>query len=118
MASWKNRDSSRVSYNKLGQDDSTLEHENDRMVNNLASKVSTIKNIAIDLDNEAKYQNQFLGDMGNDFDSAGGFLGSSMKRLNAMVASGSSNRKLMCYMVFFLVLIFFICYYLVGKLSR
>jgi len=38
--------SARVSYNKLGQDDSLLENENDRMVTNLASKISSIKSVS------------------------------------------------------------------------
>ena len=36
----------RATYNKLGQDDSLLENENDRMASSLASKVSKIKSVS------------------------------------------------------------------------
>ncbi|XP_057297963.1 BET1-like protein [Hydractinia symbiolongicarpus] len=114
MASWKGRDGGRASYHKVPNDD-MLEQENDRMVSTLASKISSLKNIAIDIDNEAKYQNKYVGEMTDDFDSAGGFLGSSMNRLNTMIASSTGNRKMMCYLILFLVCGFFLCWYLVGR---
>lgn len=105
----------RAGYSKLTSDENMLEQENDAMVSTLATKISTLRNIAIDIDNEAKYQNKYIGGMQDDFDTAGGFLGTSMKRLNNMVAAGSSNRKMMCYMVIILVTVFFVFYYFVGK---
>ena len=106
--------SGRVSYHKLPDDD-MLEQENDSMVSALSSKISMLKNVAIDIDKEANYQNKYVDGMQHDFDSAGGFLGSSMKRLNNMVASSSSNRKLMCYLILFLVMFFIICWYFISK---
>ncbi|XP_065648465.1 BET1-like protein isoform X3 [Hydra vulgaris] len=61
MTSWKARGTS--SYHKLPNDESILHDENDRMVSNLSTKISTLKNIAIEIDKEAKYQNEFVGGM-------------------------------------------------------
>ena len=105
-----------ASYKKLATtEEDILQQENDARASSLSSKISTLKSIALDIDSEAKYQNKYLDGMGDDFGSASGLLGSSMKRLNNMVSSGSSNRKLMCYLILFLVTGFFIIWYVVGK---
>ena len=110
----------RGGYNKIpaNVDDNRLEQENDAMVSTLSSKISTLKNLAIDIDNEAKYHNKYMDGMQDDFASAGGFLGSSMKRLNNMVASSASNRKMMCYLILFLVTTFFFLWYFAGRIRR
>jgi len=51
-----------------------------------------------------------------DFDSTTGMLSGSMKRINYMVNSGKSNRKLMCYLVLGLVLLFLVLYYVISWL--
>lgn len=48
---------------------------------------------------------------GSEFDSTGGMLGSSMKRLQKL--TGSSSKGVMCYLVAFVVFIFFLIYYLI-----
>jgi len=40
-----------------------LETENNRMVDDLAAKVSRLKGIAIDIENESKQQNKYLDGM-------------------------------------------------------
>ena len=49
-----------------------------------------------------------------DFDSTTGMLSGSMKRINYMVNSGKSNRKLMCYLIVGLVLLFFLLFYVIS----
>ena len=44
-------------------------------------------------------------------------LGGSVKRLSHMISSGSSNRKLMCYLILFIVGGFFAGYYLLTKVK-
>ena len=46
-----------------------------------------------------------------DFDSAGGLLGSSMKRVKNMAKAG--HNRWMCYMILFIVAVFFVCYYII-----
>ena len=53
-------------------------------------------------------------DQDGDFDSTTGMLSGSMKRINYMVNSGKSNRKLMCYLILGLVLIFFLLFYVIS----
>ena len=48
---------------------------------------------------------------GNDFDSASGLLGSTMKRLGLMSKAGHHNW--MCYMLVFILFVVFIVYYLI-----
>ena len=51
-------------------------------------------------------------------DSSKGLLGGSMQRLSHMVASNASNRKLMCYLILFLVGAFVIGYYALAKIKK
>ena len=44
-------------------------------------------------------------------------LGGSVKRLSYMVSSGGSNRKLMCYLIAFIVGAFFIGYYILTRVK-
>jgi len=94
-----------------------MEQENNRLASGLSTKVSTLKNIALDIQNEAKYQNTYLDGMGEDMESATGLLSGSVKRLSHMVSSGSSNRKLMCYLVLFIVGAFFAGYYVLTRVK-
>ena len=52
-----------------------------------------------------------------EFDSSQGLLTGSMNRLNHMVSSGKGNRKLMCYIIGGLILLFFLAYYLISKVT-
>ncbi|EDO40976.1 predicted protein, partial [Nematostella vectensis] len=101
-----------------GKMENIMESENNRMVDNLASKVSRLKGIAIDIERESKQQNDYLGGMGDDFGSASGLLGGSVQRLSNMMGAGKSNRRLMCYLITGLVFIFFVLYYGLGKIVR
>ena len=51
-----------------------------------------------------------------DFDSAGGLLGSSMKRVKNMAKAG--HNRWMCYMILFIVAVFFVCYYIIKWRSN
>ena len=48
-----------------------------------------------------------------DFEGSAGLLGGTMKRVNYMMSNGKNNRKLMCYIILGLVVIFIICYYFI-----
>ncbi|XP_031563554.1 BET1-like protein [Actinia tenebrosa] len=95
--------------------DKIMESENNRLVDNLSNKVSMLKGIAIDIDRESKQQNKYLGGMGDDFGGAAGLLTGSAQRLSHMIASGKSNRKLMCYIIAGLVFLFVVLYYGLGR---
>ncbi|WAR02121.1 BET1L-like protein [Mya arenaria] len=74
--------------------------------------------IALDIETETKSQNMYMDDhMSGEFDSSQGLLTGSMNRINSMVNSGRGNRKVMCYIIAGLVILFFISYYLVTKVT-
>ncbi|XP_060694511.1 BET1-like protein isoform X2 [Hemiscyllium ocellatum] len=100
-----------------GAVDQMLDAENKRMTDNLSSKVSRLKSIALDIDQEASDQNRYLDGMDSDFLSATGLLTGSVKRFSLMVKSGRDNKKLLCYMSIGLVLLFFILYFLVRRIQ-
>ncbi|KAK2566322.1 BET1-like protein [Acropora cervicornis] len=95
--------------------DEMLETENNRMVNDLAAKVSRLKGIAIDIENESKQQNNYLDGMGDEFGSSSSLLSGSAARLSKMINSGRSNRKVMCYLIAGLVGLFIVGYYALSK---
>ena len=47
--------------------------------------------------------------------STSGLLGGTVSRFNNMVASGRGNRKMMCYLVGFLVAAFLVLYFLLNR---
>ena len=128
-----------------------LEDENDRLMDEMARKIDTLKTVStlytrgnffqifsqwsfqlsIDIGDEVKGQNSFLKDMvslysilhslfllemewwqDQNFDSAGGFLSGSMKRVKNMGKAG--HNRWMCYMMIFIIIVFFVCYYIIS----
>ena len=47
----------------------------------------------------------------DEFDSAGGFLAGSMKRVRNMGKAG--HNRWMCYMLLFIIFVFFFCYFII-----
>ncbi|NXU76281.1 BET1L protein, partial [Oreotrochilus melanogaster] len=92
-----------------------LDVENKRMTDSLASKVTRLKALALDIDKDADEQNRYLDGMDSDFLSVTGLLSGSVKRFSTVVRSGRDNRRLLCSVSAGLVLIFFILYYLVSR---
>lgn len=85
--------------------------ENDRMEEELRNKVSTLKKITIDIGEEVREQNKSLKFMDDDFDSVGGFLGSTMGRLRGISRGGYG--KMYCYMLLFVLGVFFVMYWMI-----
>ncbi|NWR56477.1 BET1L protein, partial [Bucorvus abyssinicus] len=92
-----------------------LDVENKRMADSLASKVTRLKSLALDIDKDAEEQNRYLDDMDSDFTGVTGLLTGSVKRFSGMVRSGRDNRKLLCSVSAGLIIVFFILYYLVSR---
>ncbi|XP_064515984.1 BET1-like protein isoform X1 [Pseudopipra pipra] len=92
-----------------------LDVENKRMADSLASKVTRLKSLALDIDKDAEEQNRYLDGMDSDFLSVTGLLTGSVKRFSTMARSGRDNRRLLCAVSVALILIFFILYYLVSR---
>ncbi|XP_003728514.1 BET1-like protein [Strongylocentrotus purpuratus] len=113
---WNSRKAGGQGGGKMSTED-MLEGENDRMTLGLAAKVSTLKSIAKDMENEANDQNVYLDGMHDDFSSSEGLLSGTVKRLDGMFSSGRGNRKLMCYMILGLVIFFVFAYLLLSRVT-
>ncbi|CAF1126916.1 unnamed protein product, partial [Adineta steineri] len=96
----------------------TLESDNDRHTEQLAAKVSRLKSIAIDIDNETKDHIPFLEAMNFDFNTARSFLGGSSRHLSTAMSSGRGDRRVMCYVIAGIVFAFIFLYYVVSSLRR
>ncbi|EFB25228.1 hypothetical protein PANDA_021168 [Ailuropoda melanoleuca] len=92
-----------------------LDRENKRMADSLASKVTRLKSLALDIDRDAEDQNRYLDSMDSDFTSMTGLLTGSVKRFSTMARSGRDNRKLLCGMAVGLIVAFFILSYLLSR---
>ncbi|XP_055987728.1 BET1-like protein [Sorex fumeus] len=92
-----------------------LDLENKRLTDNLASKVTRLKSLALDIDRDVDDQNRYLDGMDSDFTSMTGLLTGSVKRFSTMARSGRDNRKLLCSMAVGLIVAFFILSYLVSR---
>ncbi|CAF3234661.1 unnamed protein product [Rotaria socialis] len=95
-----------------------LESKNDSHTEELAAKVSRLKNIAIDIDNEAKEHNRFLDSMRFDFDTARSFIGGSSRHLGNVMSSGKGDRRFMCYIIGGIVFIFVFLYYVISSFRK
>ncbi len=82
--------------------------ENTQLLDEMESKVSSLKHLTNEIGRESKEQNRLLDDMEDDFTTAGGMLNATMKRLTNMMNTGSSNH--MCYLVVFIFGLFMFMY--------
>merc|ERR1712004_738551 len=113
MASWGNQ---RGGRGRMTQDE-ILAQENQLLTENLSSKVSHLKSLAFDMEEDAYASNRFIDGMNDDFSSSQGLLSGSMTRMSNMISTGKANRKLMCYIVLFLVGLFVLLYYVISKIT-
>ncbi|KAG8515689.1 BET1-like protein [Galemys pyrenaicus] len=98
-----------------GAVDEILDRENKRMADSLASKVTRLKSLALDIDRDAEDQNRYLDGMDSDFSSVTGLLTGSVNRFSSMARSGRDNRRLLCGMAVGLIVAFFILSYLLSR---
>ena len=88
-----------------------MESQNDAMTARLASKVDILKQLSIDIGEEARAQNRMLTDMDVDFENTQSFMKKTLGGLQHMINTGGS--KHMCYLVAFIFAIFMLVYWLV-----
>lgn len=95
-----------------------LETENRRLADQLSNQVSHLKSLAYDIELETKEHNRLLGGLGWDFDGSQGILSGSMGRVNKMLKSNRSNRRLMCYVILGVVVLVLLGYALASRATR
>ena len=100
--------------NRAAED--VIDAQNRERQERLASKSSFLKSLAYDIESEAKDHNRLLDNVDGDFDSTGNFLSGTLNRVNHMLGTGRSNRKLMCYIAGGVVIFITLIYMLSSKL--
>ncbi|CAI2722521.1 unnamed protein product [Schistosoma spindalis] len=101
---------------------STLEYwsrpvhdDHDRLNLELREKVDGLRSLSIKIGDELRSQNNLLGDMAGAFDRSEGVLRSTMSRLSRMAKQNSSS-GLCCYVIAFVCIIFFMCWFILRFL--
>uniref|UniRef100_A0A7S1EW44 t-SNARE coiled-coil homology domain-containing protein n=1 Tax=Noctiluca scintillans TaxID=2966 RepID=A0A7S1EW44_NOCSC len=92
-----------------------LERQNDAAIDDLESRVTQLKEVTMGISQTTKESVTFLEGMGIDFDKAGLLMRSTLGNLNSMMKKGGS--KHMCYLIVFIVTVFFLLYFLRSRLS-
>lgn len=90
--------------------------ENQALTGQLSSKISRLKNLAFEIEQDSREDNRLLDGLGGHFSSVGGLLGTSGNRLRGVAASGSQNRRILCYTVAAVVLTFVFFYYVLARI--
>ena len=97
---------------QAGGGNATLEHhmenENDAQITALLGKVNQLKEVSVQIGNHVREDNKLLNGMGDQFDSSGGLLNGTVKRLSAL--AGSKDSWHMLYMAIFVVFVFLFIY--------
>nr|AAW26451.1 SJCHGC04443 protein [Schistosoma japonicum] len=89
--------------------------DHDRLNLELKEKVDGLRSLSIKIGDELRSQNNLLGDMSGAFDRSEGVLRSTMSRLSRMTRQNLSS-GLCCYLVVFVCIIFFMCWFILRFL--
>ncbi|OQR72944.1 BET1 protein-like [Tropilaelaps mercedesae] len=92
-----------------------MDAENRRLTDNLARDIKQLKTLAYEIQDETKEHNRYLDGMGWNFDSTQNLLTGGVNRINKLLGSGRSNRRLMCYIVAAVVVIGFLFYHAASR---
>uniref|UniRef100_A0A0K0EES6 t-SNARE coiled-coil homology domain-containing protein n=1 Tax=Strongyloides stercoralis TaxID=6248 RepID=A0A0K0EES6_STRER len=90
-----------------------LEQQNNELTESLANKAKALKRITIAISDDVREQNRLLNDMDDDFLKSNSVLGITMKKLG--IVSKSGGNKLLLYLVFFALFVFFVIYSLMKR---
>ncbi|KAK3839629.1 MAG: hypothetical protein J3R72DRAFT_447690 [Linnemannia gamsii] len=102
-------------YNREQQTALLYEQQNDLRMEELASKVSALNRITIDIQNEVHGQHTILDQNANSFNDFGTSFATTIKKLNVMASQKLG--KSMCWMVSAIVIVFFIVYFILTRMN-
>lgn len=88
-----------------------MDKRNQQRAYSLSSKVSQLRSIAVEIENEAHDHNRLLDGLDGDFGSGSSLLGGSSGRLAGLMTAGRQNRRVMCYVAGGVVAVIFLFYY-------
>ncbi|XP_045139149.1 BET1-like protein isoform X6 [Portunus trituberculatus] len=77
-----------------GAEEQELDTRNQQRAFALAGKVSALRGLALDIENEAYEHNRLLEGMGNDFSGSEGLMSGSINRVKNLLSSGRQNLSL------------------------
>ncbi|CEM03578.1 unnamed protein product [Vitrella brassicaformis CCMP3155] len=110
----KRRDQEQERY--AHHSEAMMEQENDRYIEDLEGKVSTLKELGHAIKDQVRESNTILDGLSGSFDKVGAMMGTTMKKLGEMVKSKSGRH--MWYMAGFVVFMFFLMWMLYGRSGR
>ncbi|RXG73758.1 BET1-like protein [Armadillidium vulgare] len=84
-----------------GVEERELDRRNQMRSLTLASKVSQLKSVAVDLEHESYEHNRLLDGLDSDFGGGDTLLKGSLNRLHGVLSAGSKNRKLNLLLIIF-----------------
>jgi len=100
-----------------GTEESELDKRNQQRSHQLASKVSMLRSVALDLETEAHHHNRLLDGLSHDFIRSEGLLLGSLNRIRNLIPAGRQNHKIMCYMAGFVVCFMWFLSYFYASIS-
>ncbi|ORX88630.1 hypothetical protein K493DRAFT_236032, partial [Basidiobolus meristosporus CBS 931.73] len=81
-----------------------LEKMNDQRIEGLSDRIHLLREITLNIGEEVRDQNNYLKDMGGDFERTGTYLKGTMRRFYAMAQTQSG--RYMIYLILFALLVF------------
>ncbi|KAI4478733.1 BET1 homolog [Polistes fuscatus] len=83
-----------------------FEDENEKMTEELSTKIHALKSLSIDIGTEVKYQDKVLRGMDDDFERTSGSLSASVGRVLRLAKAGHNYYIL--YLFLFSIAVFFV----------
>jgi blocked-early-in-transport protein 1 len=90
-----------------------IEEQNNALVDDLANKVASLKELSINIGEHVREDNRFLSEMDRDMGRTTGMLDGTIGKIGNMMKNGGSQH--MCYLASFIVFVFFVLYWVIGK---
>ncbi|KAG0307167.1 hypothetical protein BGZ98_000921 [Dissophora globulifera] len=110
-----NSNNNNNAFNREQQTALLFEQQNDLRMEELASKVSALNKITVDIHNEVHGQHAILDQNSNSFNEFGTSFATTIKKLNVMATQQLG--KSMCWMVSAIIIVFFIVYFIITRMN-
>jgi len=100
-----------------GANERLLEQENNRLSDQLAGKISRLKQISIEMKEDVDSDLRYLDNMGSDLGGLVDRLLPGTSKRFAKMLDTRNNRRLMCYTILIILFAFVLLYYLLSYRS-
>lgn len=102
-------------FTDINSDNGIIEQDNRERVDKLTAKVTRLKNLAIDFEEESRDHNRLLGDVDNNYDRTWNALNSGQNRLLGLLNFNRRSKRQFCYTVLSLFVLMMIVYFWLSK---